>query len=80
MSKQKIWVVVTSDDTVFKTTSVNAFHTKEEAYSNVEQWFSTNTEDFDEFGYEWRGDYNNGYAYIEHNGYVEWCEAISVEL
>lgn len=80
MSTQKIWVVVTSDDTEFKTTSVNAFKTKEEAYKHVEQWFNTNTEEFDEYGYEWRGDCNDGYAYIEHNGYVEWCEANEVEL
>ena len=84
MEENRIFVVVTSDTECNQITDSKAFKTDEEAKQDVFNWYDNTKEEYETNGVEYSGECFDcaigAYAWIEHNGTIEFCEAFSLNV
>lgn len=84
MEENRIFVVVTSDTEYNQITSSKAFKTDEEAKQDVFNWYDNTKEEYDNAGVDCKGECFSeaigAYAWIEHEGIIEFCEAFSLKV
>ena len=84
MEENRIFAVVTSDTECNQITSSKVFKTEEEARQEVYNWYDNTKEEYERDGVPYKGECFKcaigAYAWIEHDGTIEFCEAFSLKV
>ena len=79
-SGDRLYITVCTSTENNEVCAPTPFKTYEEADKDVEHWYDLTTEEYEEGGCEYSGNYNDGFAYVEHDGEIETCQIIEVVI